>query len=359
MRQTIEIVLNHPVVKRLHLADFLWSSSWSSDDDFFTLMVPQIFSHCWWDSKEASSWETIGYRPLVFHIGYLKMLFYSNKSPQVLTLNLFSFKSFATSVMKRRQVWNKARHGNWLRFVHHAIKFARERGWLPQKLPCADSLVVDDHPCRLFMFMTCDRCAFLLHLDDDELLYPEVRRGNSWRSRDTDGSPCQVLTPTQRWSEPGTFASSCSLPFEFWTKEFPHVVFVWIYRVVTACDVCTVKVPCLSWLFLSNRVHEQCVTQFFVASLNLTGGRRHPCTLREALEEFQKAHVLFSTLHLSKLKCLLFGACPWIAGSISPGYFEDLTHGVDRLCQTTSPCVASGVCTSTTSRLTLLCCAWW
>ena len=238
MRQTIEIVLNHPVVKRLHLADFLWSSSWSSDDDFFTLMVPQIFSHCWWDSKEASSWETIGYRPLVFHIGYLKMLFYSNKSPQVLTLNLFSFKSFATSVMKRRQVWNKARHGNWLRFVHHAIKFARERGWLPQKLPCADSLVVDDHPCRLFMFMTCDRCAFLLHLDDDELLYPEVRRGNSWRSRDTDGSPCQVLTPTQRWSEPGTFASSCSLPFEFWTKEFPHVVFVWIYRVVTACDVC-------------------------------------------------------------------------------------------------------------------------
>jgi len=29
------------------------------------------------------------------------------------------------------------------------------------------------------MFMTCDRCAFLLHLDDDELLYPEVRRGNS------------------------------------------------------------------------------------------------------------------------------------------------------------------------------------
>ena len=136
--------------------------------------------------------------------------------------------------------------------------------------------------------MTCDRCAFLLHLDDDELLYPEVRRGNSWRSRDTDGSPCQVLTPTQRWSEPSTFASSCSLPFEFWTKEFPHVVFVWIYRVV--------KVPCLSWLFLSNRVHEQCVTQFFVASLNLTGGRRHPCTLREALEEFQKAHVLFSTL---------------------------------------------------------------
>lgn len=157
MRQTIEIVLNHQVVKRLHLADFLWSSSyWSGDDDFFTLMVKQIFSHCWWDSKEASSWETIGYRPLVFHIGYLRMLVYSDKSPQALTLNLFSFKSFATSVMKRRQVWNKARHGNWLRFVHHAIKFARERGWLPQKLPCADSLVVDDHPCRLFMFMTRD-----------------------------------------------------------------------------------------------------------------------------------------------------------------------------------------------------------
>lgn len=357
MRQTIEIVLNHQVVKRLHLADFLWSSSyWSRDDDFFALMVKQIFSHCWWDSKEASSWETIGYRPLVFHIGYLRMLVYSNKSPQVLTLNLFSFKSFATSVMKRRQVWNKARHGNWLRFVHHAIKFARERGWLPQKLPCADSLVVDDHPCRLFMFMTCDRCAFLLHLDDDELLYPEVRRGNSWRSRDTDGSPCQVPTPTQRWSEPSTFASSCSLPFEFWTKGFPHVVFVWIYRVVTACDVCTVKVPCLSWLFLS-------ASHNFLLPLWTWQGEGDIPALFEKHLKSSKRHmfcfpVFHMLLHLSKLKCLqclLFGACPWIAGSISPGYFEDAR------CWSLVPnnlTVASGVCTSTTSRLTLLCCAW-
>ena len=308
MRQTIEIVLNHQVVKRLHLADFLWSSSyWSRDDDFFTLMVKQIFSHCWWDSKEASSWETIGYRPLVFHIGYLRMLVYSDKSPQALTLNLFSFKSFATSVMKRRQVWNKARHGNWLRFVHHAIKFARERGWLPQKLPCADSLVVDDHPCRLFMFMTRDvtgvpSCCILTTMSFyTQRLGGEILDGHV--------TLLEILAksspPTQRWSEPGTFASSCSLPFEFWTKGFPHVVFVWIYRVVTACDLCTVKVPCLSWLSLSNRVHEQCVTQFFVASLNLTGGRRHPCTLREALEEFQKAHVLFSTCY-----------CIWVNSSV-------------------------------------------
>lgn len=42
--------------------------------------------------------------------------------------------------------------------------------------------------------------------------------------------------------------------------------------------------------------------------------------------------VFHMLLHLSKLKCLLFGACPWIAGSISPGYFEDLTHGVFFAC---------------------------
>lgn len=94
-----------------------------------------------------------------------------------------------------------------------------------------------------------------------------------------------------------TFASSCSLPFEFWTKRFPHVVFVHGYIVWSLLVMCAVKLPCLSWLFLSDRVYELCVAQFFVASLNLTGGRRHPCTLREALEEFQKAHILFSACY--------------------------------------------------------------
>ncbi len=224
----------------------------------------------------------------------------------MLTLNFFSFKSFATIGMKWRQVWNKARHGQ-LRFVHHAIKFARERGSLPQKLPgsaCsfADSLV-DDHPCRLCMFMTCDRCAFLLHLDDDELLYPEVRRGNSSRSRDTDGSPCQVLTPMAHSPARAACLSSFGQNDSHMVCLSGYIVWIchclWCVHGETAMSQLTFpKQPC-SWTV--RHTISCCISAY----LNLTGGRRHPCTLWEALEEFQKAHILFSACY-----------CVWVNSSV-------------------------------------------